>query len=86
MFMNEKKLLKKILDGSKNIKFNDFIRLVEAFGFHLDRINGSHHIFKKDEIDELINLQNVNDEVKPYQIKQFLTVIEKYNLSLEGDR
>jgi predicted RNA binding protein YcfA (HicA-like mRNA interferase family) len=44
--MNNRKLLEKILNGSKNIKFNDFIKLVIGFGFELDRINGSHHILK----------------------------------------
>ena len=37
--MNEKKILKSILNGTKNIKFNDFIKLISAFGFQLDRIN-----------------------------------------------
>lgn len=82
--MKNKKLLEKILSGSKNIKFQDFINLVIAFGFNLDRINGSHHIYKKHGVEELINLQNVNNEIKPYQIKQFLAIIEKYNLEL-GD-
>lgn len=80
--MNNKKLLEKILNGSKNIQFNDFIKLVIGFGFHLDRINGSHYIFKVDGIEELINIQNVKGEVKPYQINQFLAIIEKYNLEL----
>lgn len=80
--MNNKKLLKKILSGTKNIKFNDFVQLVIAFGFGLERINGSHHIFKKEGVAELINLQNVNNEVKPYQVKQFLFIVEKYDLKL----
>lgn len=45
------------------------INLLEAFGFALDRINGSHHIFIHPEIEEIINLQNVKGQVKPYQIK-----------------
>lgn len=84
--MNNRKLLEKILNGSKNIKFNDFTKLVIGFGFYLDRINGSHHIFKRDGIEELINLQNVNNEVKPYQINQFLGLIEKYNLNLGEEK
>lgn len=39
--MNEKRLLLRILSGSKNIRFNDFVGLVEAFGFRLSRVNGS---------------------------------------------
>jgi predicted RNA binding protein YcfA (HicA-like mRNA interferase family) len=38
------KILLKALSGSKNIRFNEMMALVEAFGFHLSRVNGSHHI------------------------------------------
>ena len=82
--MKPRKLLIKILAGSKNIAFNDFIHLVESFGFRLSRIKGSHHIFIHPEVDELINLQDVKGQVKPYQIKQFLELIEKYDLKMEG--
>ena len=40
-------------------------------------------IFKNKNINELINIQNVNGEAKPYQIKQFLILVEKYNLRME---
>ncbi len=80
--MNKKKLLKKILDGSKNIRFTEFVNLIEGFGFVLERVSGSHHIFKRQDIDEIINIQNVKGEVKPYQIKQFFSIIEKYNIKL----
>jgi len=82
--MTKKKLLLKVLSSSKNIKFDDFIKLVQEFGFKLDRISGSHHIYKKVGIEELINFQNVNGEIKPYQVKQFLVIVEKYNLDF-GD-
>jgi predicted RNA binding protein YcfA (HicA-like mRNA interferase family) len=59
------------------------VSCVEAFGFELNRISGSHHIFVHPEIPELINLQNVNGKAKPYQIKQLLKIIEKYNLEME---
>jgi predicted RNA binding protein YcfA (HicA-like mRNA interferase family) len=81
--MKPRKLLIKILSGSKNIAFNDFVHLVESFGFRLSRIKGSHHIFAHPEVEELINLQNVKGQVKPYQIKQFLELTENYNLRLE---
>ena len=83
--MNKRRLLKKILGGSKNIAFNDMIALVEAFGFRLARINGSHHIFTHPEIKELVNLQNVGGQAKPYQIKQFLRLVERYDLRMEDD-
>lgn len=77
------KILKKVLTGSKNISFSDFVRLVEGFGFHLSRVRGSHHIFVHPEVRELVNLQNVKGQVKPYQVKQFMALIERYNLGLK---
>lgn len=80
--MKEKKLLKKILAGSKNISYRDFVSLLRAFGFQLARTQGSHHIFQHTGIQELINIQNVRGQAKPYQIKQFLELIEKYDLQI----
>jgi predicted RNA binding protein YcfA (HicA-like mRNA interferase family) len=59
------------------------VGLVEGFGFVFDRQSGSHHIFTHPEIAELVNLQNVEGKVKPYQVRQFLRLVEKYNLVLE---
>ncbi|MGH2568248.1 MAG: type II toxin-antitoxin system HicA family toxin, partial [Bacteroidota bacterium] len=59
--------------------------LVEAFGFQRERISGSHHIYVHPNIPELVNLQSVKGQAKPYQVRQFLAIIEKYNLRL-GDR
>jgi len=57
--------------------------LVEGFGFVLSRVRGSHHIFSHAGIPELINLQDARGEAKPYQIRQFLRIVERYNLRLE---
>ena len=81
--MNKKRLLEKILAGSKNISFNDFIALVEAFGFELSRPPGSHQIYEHPDVREILNLQNVNGQVKPYQVRQFLQLVEQYSLKLE---
>ena len=59
------------------------VNLVQGFGFTLSRTDGSHHIFTQPDIPELVNLQNVKGQAKPYQIRQFLKLVEKYNLKLE---
>jgi predicted RNA binding protein YcfA (HicA-like mRNA interferase family) len=82
--MNRKKLLAKVASGSKNISFNEMVTLVETFGFRLVRVNGSHHIFVHPQIRELVNLQEVNGKAKPYQVRQFLRLVELYDLKL-GD-
>jgi predicted RNA binding protein YcfA (HicA-like mRNA interferase family) len=80
----KQKLLRKLLTGSNNIAFNDMVAIVEAFGFQLSRVNGSHHIFENAAISEQLNLQNKKGKAKPYQIKQFLQLVEQYNLTLES--
>ena len=81
--MNRKKILQKILAGSKNIRFSDMVNLVQGFGFTLSRTDGSHHIFTRPDIPELVNLQNIKDQAKPYQIRQFLKLVETHNLKLK---
>jgi predicted RNA binding protein YcfA (HicA-like mRNA interferase family) len=81
--MNKKKLLAKVASGSKNISFTEMVTLTEAFGFRLSRINGSHHIFVHPEVPELVNLQEIGGKAKPYQIRQFLRLVEIYDLELE---
>ncbi len=83
--MNPRKILEKALAGSKNIHFNEIVALAEAFGFRLSRVKGSHHIFVHPQIPELVNLQNVGGKAKPYQVRQLLKLIEKYNLMLGGE-
>lgn len=61
------------------------ITLVEAFGFRLSRVKGSHHIFVHPRVQELINLQSVEGKAKPYQILQFLRLVERYNLTMEDE-
>jgi predicted RNA binding protein YcfA (HicA-like mRNA interferase family) len=79
----KQKLLQQVLNNSKDVSFKDMVSLIEAFGFTLSRINGSHHIFTHPNIPELVNIQNVKGKAKPYQVRQFLTLVETHNLSLE---
>lgn len=84
--LNRRKLLQKLLAGSRNIRFRDFIRLVEAFGFTHARTTGSHRIYVHSSVPVPLNLQPLDGEAKPYQIKQFLELVEGYNLTMEDDQ
>jgi hypothetical protein len=61
------------------------ILIVESFGFELDRISGSHHLFVHREVPELVNLQEVEGMAKPYQVGQFLRIVERYNLRMRSE-
>ena len=75
------KVLLKILRGSSdnNMPFSDLCYLLEYLGFQ-NRVKGSHHIFFKDGIEEILNLQPKNSKAKPYQVRQARDVILKYKL------
>jgi predicted RNA binding protein YcfA (HicA-like mRNA interferase family) len=85
--MDQRKLLMRLARGEvANVAFDDMRKLVEGFGFDLRRVSGSHHVFAHPEIPELINLQAVRGQAKPYQIRQFLRLVERYDLRLESER
>jgi len=75
------KLLDCILSGTAdaNISFAGLCQLLRRLGFD-ERIRGSHHIFTKDGIEEILNLQPKGANAKPYQVKQMRNVILKYKL------
>ncbi len=54
------------------------------FGFN-ERIKGDHHIFSKNEILEIINIQPAGSKAKAYQVKQVRNLIQKYKLKLDND-
>ena len=83
--MNKRKLLEKALSGGRNFRFGDFVTLVEAFGFRLDRRESSHHIFKRSDIGKRLNIQDCNGQAKPYQVRQFLQIVEQNDLKLGDD-
>ena len=67
-----------------NISFEDICQLLRRLGFEV-RIRGSHHIFRKEGVEEKINLQRDGNKSKVYQVRQVRAVILKYNLHLGGE-
>jgi predicted RNA binding protein YcfA (HicA-like mRNA interferase family) len=85
--MNRRKLLARLAAGAvRNVGFEDFAGLVRAFGFTLVRTSGSHHIYTRPDIPQLVNLQDVQGQAKPHQIRQFLRLVERHNLTMEEER
>ena len=75
------KLLEQILRGTSdaNIPFGGLCQLLRSLGF-AERIKGSHHIYTKDGVEEILNLQSKTGKAKPYQVKQVRSVIVRYRL------
>jgi len=68
--------------GDQNIAFDDLVYLLEGMGFE-KRIKGSHHLFSKEGVEEIINIQPAGNKAKPYQVKQVRIVVMKYRLAGE---
>jgi predicted RNA binding protein YcfA (HicA-like mRNA interferase family) len=78
------RLLRRIASGAvANVAIDDFRRLVEAFGFRHVRTTGSHLLFSHPKISDRLNLQPRDGDAKPYQVRQFLRLVEEYNLRME---
>lgn len=80
------KLLLQILRGTAdaNVPFAGLCALLRYLGF-TERIRGSHHIFFKDGIEEILNLQPKENRAKPYQVKQVRQLILRYGLGGKGN-
>lgn len=85
--MDPRRLLARLARGDvANVSFSDMRRLVEAFGFELRRTSGSHHVFVHPDVRELVSLQEFRGQAKPYQVRQFLRLVERYALRMEDRR
>ena len=75
----------RVLRGSSDagIRFDDLRALLRRLGF-AERIKGSHHIFAREGVDEILNLQPKGSMAKPYQVKQVRRVLVQYRLAEEG--
>jgi predicted RNA binding protein YcfA (HicA-like mRNA interferase family) len=73
------------LDGGRNVRFADVLRLAEAFGFVLKRVRGSHHVLIHPTLPDALNLQpGADGKAKPYQLRQLVALVERYGLELKG--
>ncbi len=47
----------------------------------MERVRGDHHIFTRDDVEEILNLQSRGSLSKAYQVKQVRDVIIRYRLA-----
>jgi len=78
--MNRGEIYQKLKDNPKNVRFEELCRAAELFGFEFRGGKGSHRIFVKEGVREMLNFQEVKGKAKPYQVRQFIKIIERYNL------
>lgn len=80
------KLLMKLLRGTADASFafDDLRYILERLGFD-ERIRGSHHMFDRDGIPELVNIQRHGKDAKPYQVRDVRSLVIRHGLAGEQD-
>jgi hypothetical protein len=74
------KLIDKARNNPAGFRFREICLLAEHFGFTRRGGKGSHVVYEKDGVEEILTFQDRQGMAKPYQVKQRLAVIEKYRL------
>ena len=83
--MNKKcySLYEKARANPRSVRFSGMKTLCECVGMALDRVKGSHFIYRLDDPFFLISIQKMKDgKAKPYQVRQLLDFIEDNNLNI----
>lgn len=77
------KLYEQLLQSTtRSIAYRDFDKLVVAFGFSFDRMNGSHAIYKHPLVPRPFPIQPEGKDAKRYQVRELLELVEQYGLQL----
>ena len=80
-----RKVLAEVLGGARDasVRFDALRVLLLALGFS-ERTHGSHHIFAKTGVRDILNLQRDGRDAKAYQVRQVRRAIVTYHLTLRG--
>ena len=66
-----------------NFMFHELCSLMEGVGFKFKKQKGSHKTYKHDSVyykESILPVQDWHGKAKPYQVRQVLRLIDKYNL------
>jgi len=82
--VRQRKLLQRVRNNPRDVRFSDLLELVAAVGFvPIRQRPGSHRRFVHPTAQEYLNLQPGNDgKAKPYQVKEFLEKVDRLGLRL----
>jgi predicted RNA binding protein YcfA (HicA-like mRNA interferase family) len=76
-----KKLLRSARNHPHNLRFEELCRLAEACGFEWVHGTGSHRVYAREGVEEILDFQPRRDgKAKAYQVRQLLAVIGHYGL------
>lgn len=77
------KLYARLADNPRaTLSFRDFEKLLKAFGFEYLRTRGSHRQYGHPLLTRPFPIQPSDKDAKPYQVREFLELIEEHGLYL----
>ena len=77
------KLYARALASPQGLSFRDLEALLRAFGFTLKRQRGSHRSYKHPLCRRMLVVLPKGNEAHPYQVREFLDMIEEYRLTMD---
>ena len=72
---NREKLLSKIRDRPRSVRFAELTKLLEGYGFELRRVKGSHHVYRRGP--HTLVVPRRTPHVHSYVVKQVLKIIDE---------
>ncbi len=84
LMTQRRKLIDKARNNAAGIRFREICLLAEHAGFSRRGGKGSHVVYAKDGVEEILTFQDRKGMAKPYQVKQLIAVIDKYDLGEEA--
>jgi hypothetical protein len=75
-----RKLIEKVRNNPSGVRFQEICLLAGHQGFTKRGGKGSHVVYEKDGVEEILTFQDREGMAKPYQVKRLLAMIEKYRL------
>jgi hypothetical protein len=75
------KLIAAIRNNPKNVGFEDACKVARLLGFTAAGA-GTHRAYSRPGEPVLLNFQNRNGKIKPYQARQLIVMIDKYENEL----
>lgn len=78
--MTNRRTYEKLKKNPADVRFEELCKAAESFGFKHKGSKGSHRTYVREGIMELLNFQEVKGKAKPYQVRQFIKIIDKYGL------
>jgi hypothetical protein len=76
---NRASLLASIRANPQDVRFNDACKVAGWLDFSAKGGKGSHQTFQRPGEPTALNFQNRNGRIKPYQARQLIAMMDKYD-------